>query len=171
MEKPEFIQRFWWVVDEITFYGNNPHKVTVTKHRDGKATLAYRYFLIQELFDMAQKKRKPSQYNQRSVSFINYRFDASTRKKFDEYWKTAGDKVASDIYDTLQDDVKLSLSHDLEGKTFIATLIGREDSLNAGKCLVIRSADWLKAIAAVSWVHTIIFSSEIWDEDENSNEI
>jgi len=58
---------------------------------------------------------------------------------------------------------------DDEKECYTAAMTGKEESLNYGKCLTIKSDDWAKALAACAFVHTIVFSAEIWDVDDSTD--
>lgn len=124
---------------------------------------------LERLFFMASKKRKALSKNFSNMEFVNYKFDAETKASFETWYETKSRPFVDAIFETLQAECKLSLSWDDEKECVIAAMTGKEDSLNPGKCLTLRSADWIKAIAACAYVHTIVFSGEIWEVDTSTD--
>lgn len=104
------------------------------------------------------KKRTPFG----NVEFINFKFDKETKAKFDEWYNSKGNTVLQAIFETLQADNKLSVSYDVDNECFIGAMTGKDDSLNKHKCITIRSAEWMRAMAAVAFIHTVLFDGEIW---------
>lgn len=118
---------------------------------------------------MATKKRRGLQSTLGELTFINYKFDAETKTAFEKWFAAKEPLFTNAIFDTLRGEYKLSLSWDEDKECVIAAMTGKDESLNPKKCLTIRSADWVKAIAACAYVHTVVFSGEIWDVDTSTD--
>lgn len=126
---------------------------------------------LEGLFDMAGKKRSPRNRSLGDMEFVNFRFSAKEKAGFEE-WLSQGDGVTiSSIHSTVQDDNKLGVSWDSTNGVFIITLMGREDSVNSGKCLTLRSNSWDRGLAAAAYVHEQIFKSGVWDVDKDGDVI
>lgn len=118
---------------------------------------------------MAQgKKAKKSRFSS-NIEFVNYRMDSETKVVFDAWYTDKKNPFVQAVFETLQNEYKLSLSWDDERECFTAAMTGKEESLNPGKCLTIKSADWAKALAACVYVHTIVFAGEIWEVDTSTD--
>jgi len=131
--------------------------------------LQYPYQLIEEVFEMANpKKGSKPQYN-RDIQFINYNMDKKQRETFNEWFIDKGTTLILLVQECIEGMYKFSLSYDPDKSVYIGALTGREDSANPYKCLVIRSADWQKALFALAWVHTQVFTGGVWTVDELDN--
>lgn len=118
---------------------------------------------------MAQKKPGKKRTPFGNVAFINYKFDKETKARFDTWYNSKGDTVLQAIFETLQGEHKISVSWDADNECFIGSMTGKEDSLNPNKCITIRSAEWMRAMAAVAFIHTVVFDGEIWDASEETD--
>jgi len=118
---------------------------------------------------MASPKRKKTSKFQNNITFVQYKMDKETQKKFNAWYTESGDALLSAVYETLQNENKLSLSWSEDHECFIASMTGKEDSLNSGRCLVMRSKEWYKALAACAYVHIVIFDGEIWDVSDETD--
>jgi len=127
------------------------------------------YWQLQKVLDMPAVKKGRKNKFANDMEFINYKLDAETRRAFDDWYNSKGNTVVQAIFETLQADNKLSLSYDPDNECYIAAMTGRPESLNPGKCMTLRSADWMKALAAVSYVHTVVFDGEIWEVSGESD--
>ena len=112
---------------------------------------------------MATPKKKRSASFSNQIEFINYKFNQETKAAFEAWYSAKGNTFLQAVYDTLGNSYKLSLSWDSSNDCFIAAMTGREDSLNPHSCITLRSTDWVKALAALAYVHTVVFDGEIWE--------
>lgn len=163
MNRIEFREDFLYLWGKINQCGGNPCRPYNPNRGELNSTSIWWYPALRTLFEMASKKKKPTQYNGRNVEFVNYKFDKPTKEAFDAWFAAKGNSAINAVFETLQSEHKLSLSYDTESEVFIAAMTGKEDSLNPGKCLTLRSTEWFKAMAACAYVHTVIFSGEVWE--------
>lgn len=112
---------------------------------------------------MANKKPNSKRTPFGNVEFINYKFDKETKQQFETWYSSKGETVLKAIFETLQGDYKMSISYDEANECFIASMTGKETSLNKDKCIVIRSAEWMRALSACAFVNIVLFDGEIWD--------
>ena len=150
-------------------FGTNPLKLATRPSFPQDFITYYPYAALRTLFDMANKKqsRKPAFVS--NITFINYRMDKPTKDQFNAWFSTKGNTVVDAIFETLQADHKLSISWDPDNEVFIAAMTGKETSLNAGKCLTMRSGEWFKAMAALAYIHTVVYAGEIWDVEQETD--
>lgn len=118
---------------------------------------------------MAGKTTGKKRWNAGDMEFINFRFSAKEKEDFG-LWLNTGDKVTlAAVMSTVQDDNKLGITWDSTNGVFICTLMGKEDSVNSGKCLTIRSAEWERGLFACAYVHEVIFKSGVWEVDKDGD--
>lgn len=128
----------------------------------------YPFNSLERLLHMARKQNRKAGINYNEMQFINFRFSASERDDFDK-WMSHGDKVTlKAVHEVCQDDVRISLSWDAKNDCFICAMTGKEDSLNAGKCLTVRGKTWERALFAAGYVHSVVYKGEVWEGEEDS---
>lgn len=118
---------------------------------------------------MARTKKPPRATTLPTITFMNYNMDKREKGLFNDWLAEAGNKAILAVKETVEDEYKFSLSYDPDKECYIASLTGREDSLNPGRCLVVRSADWERAFFALAYIHIVTFSGEVWDLDVADN--
>lgn len=169
MKRYEFISEYLYRTGWMLQFGRNPCK-TYTRVRPNGNLGSFRPFhFMESLFDMAAKKRGSKQSRFGNVAFVSYKMDAETKKEFDAWYLSKGNTMIGALQETLEAENKISLSYDDDGECYIASMTGKETSLNAGKCLVLRSADWQRALFALAYVHTVVFDGETWDASTESD--
>lgn len=124
---------------------------------------------IEVLFNMARKTDKRSNRRLSTFQFINFKFTAKEKEAFHKWLDKGDDTILPTIHSTLQDDVKMSVSWDMDGDCFIVALTGKPDGVNEDKCLTVRSADWHRGVAAIAYIHTVVFKSGLWEDDETND--
>lgn len=159
----EFRTRFLDAIGYSLQFGRFPHSLYPRYNQDGNIHLYYPYARIQEVFDMAAKKGSKNRTPFGNVEFINFKFDRETKEKFEQWYASKGNTVIQGIFETIQAEYKLSVSYDSQNECFIASMTGKEDSLNPNKCIVIRSSEWMRALAGVAFVNIVLFDGEIWE--------
>lgn len=118
---------------------------------------------------MAGKNSGRSRKNFSDMEFINFRFSAKEKASFKD-WLASGDEITVvAVKETCQDDNKLGISWDTANGVFIATLMGKEDSINAGKCILVRSETWERALFACAYIHQVIFKGGVWEVDKDGD--
>lgn len=129
----------------------------------------YPYNPLERIFEMARNKPNKGSSSYAKMEFINIRLTAAEKIDFDA-WLAKGDKTTlKAVHDACQNDAKLSVSWNEKDDCFIAALAGREDGVNEGKCITIRSAQWERAIFAIAYVAQVIFSGGVWENAEDQN--
>lgn len=124
---------------------------------------------LERFLDMAGKKPGKNRYNSSAMEFVNFRFSAKEKDDFNA-WLAKGDKVTLvAVRTTVQDDNKIGVSWDATNGVYVATLMGKEGSVNEGKCLLIRSAEWERALFACAYVHEVVYSSGVWEVDKDGD--
>lgn len=159
----EFRGKFLQAIAYSLQFGRIPQAFYPRHNWDGTFNSYYPYARIQEVFDMANKKPSRKNSFQRDIEFINFKFDAATKARFDDWYNTKGNTVLQAIFETLQAENKMSISWDDSSDCFIASMTGKPESLNKGKCITIRSAEWMRALSAVAFIHIVLFDGEIWE--------
>jgi len=147
----------------LLYYFPIPQKLVRNPLNPHSLNLIHPWSLMQEILDMATKKPGKKRTPFGNVEFVNYKLDAETKARFDTWFNSKGSTVVDAIFETLQGEHKLSVSWDDANECFIASMTGKEDSLNKNKCITIRSAEWFRAQACCAFIHTVIFEGEIWD--------
>lgn len=127
----------------------------------------YPYNPLERLFEMARSKPNKNARSFGTLEFINIRLAANEKIDFDA-WLAKGDKTTlKAVHQACQNDAKLSISWDGKNDAFIAALTGREDGINEGKCITIRSATWERAVFAIAYVSEVMFSGGVWESTED----
>lgn len=117
---------------------------------------------------MARNKPNKNGRGFAQMEFINMRFTAEEKVNFDA-WLAKGEKTTiKAVHSACQNDAKLSISWDAKGECFIGALAGREDGINEGKCITIRSATWERAVFAIAYCAEVVFSGGVWESAEDS---
>lgn len=166
MDAQEFSNVSTSIVHEIKKFGSNPLKLIFVKQPDNQIIGKVPILALWRIFDMATKKKPAPKTPWQQIEFINYKMDKDTRAKFKRWLETPVEARMALIHETLQSDHKFSLSWDDSNECFIASLTGKAESLNPNKCISLRAHEWDTALFAVTFVHVVIFSGEIWDSDE-----
>lgn len=169
MNKTEFTSDFLYVIGKLRQYGGNPLQLHTIDIRPGVTRLVQPYTILRTFFEMAEKKPSRKAVNFRDMTFINFKMTADMKADFDAWYAAKGNGFINAVWETLQSSHKLGLSWDNENDCFIASMTGKEDSMNPSKCLTMRSKDWIKALAACAYVHTVIYSAEVWDDSNTTD--
>lgn len=169
MESKEFAIRFLDVLGKVAQHGTNPLKLYPTGTTEYRLKLQYPMQLVERLFDMASKKQAQRYGDLPAITFMNYNMDKREKEDFNKWLNTSGNDVINAVRETLEASYKFSLSYDPEKEVFLASLTGKPDSLNPGRCLTVRSADWQRAYFALAFIHMKVFDGEIWNLDATDN--
>lgn len=105
------------------------------------------------------------------LKFINNKLSAQDLKKF-EAWLGDDDVVYRSITQMLHEGYQPKIAHWAEKEVFNVMLLApKEGSINSGKALSSKSADWFKALAMCAYKHLIISGGD-WTvfEDEETVE-
>jgi len=124
---------------------------------------------LEEILTMPAKKSSKKSSNFAPLTFINFKFDRETKTAFATWYASKEHLYISALEETIKAENKLSVSWDDEKECYTAAMTGKEDSLNYGKCLTLKSDDWAKALAACAYVHTVVFAGEIWEVDDSTD--
>lgn len=169
------VSEFHWIrrydyhrfrLHELLMQGHFPFRENPFKQN---TPFIYPHGPMEVFLDMAGKKSGRKRFDTGDMEFINFRFSAKERDAFRKWLSEEQQKAVLAVKTTCQDDNKLGISWDNSNGVFIATLMGKEDSINAGKCLLIRSEDWDRALFACAYVHEVIFKSGVWEVDKDGD--
>lgn len=161
-----FVEQSVWAVKQIKSITTNPLKLTHHKINDNEFIGCVPILALWRIFDMATKKKPASKSTWQQIEFINYKMDKDTKAKFKRWLETPVEARMALVHETLQSDHKFSISWDVNNECFIASLTGKAESLNPNKCISLRAHEWDIALFAVTFVHVVVFSGEIWDVEE-----
>lgn len=102
-------------------------------------------------------------------NFINCKLEKSDKKKL-EQWEAEQRKIDRDIMgDLLAEGYKLSFRFVENSDSVCVSIIGTEDTpLNEQKAMSSWSSSWYEALVMTAYKHEVVFSSEIWENEEDS---
>lgn len=169
MDKFEFREIMWTALLRVMELNENPLKLTIVNNSKNEVVLKYPYSILEQVFHMANPKnsRKPTTFT--PVEFVQVSLDKSQKAQFNKWFAETGNGIFDAILEVIQGDHKLGLTWDPDNEVFIASMTGKETSLNPHKCITMRSDNWFKALACVAYIHIELFNGEMWDVQEDGN--
>lgn len=96
-------------------------------------------------------------------TFVRIELSTEHRKAFTKWLKDEGEHVLPRLFEILQDDYKMSVSHDGDRNTYIATFTRKGEVFpNTHCCLSARHDTFDAAIALLIYKHDLLCTENDW---------